>query len=322
MEENSLHTLLQKSTDQYYKGEPTLFTDAEYDYLCKKTGFRNLGTLSQKDKVLFHAYRMYSLKKVFKGEDEPPFEADLSKTCQTLKYDGTAISLLYVNGVLSLALLRGNHVKGEDISDNILAWDKIPKTIPQMGRVQLNVEIVAPKNIPNARNYAAGALRLKAAEDFLSRSIFPIVHGVYPYLTDFYDGDMEIVRSWGFQTACENDYLYEDFPNDGWVIRLNSNAEYEAAGFTAEYPKGAYALKDPADVPIVETELLDVVWQVGKGGKITPVAIFSEIDIEGAKINRATLHNVGFIEEMGLEIGDIILVTRSGGIIPKVLGKL
>ena len=83
-----------------------------------------------------------------------------------------------------------------------------------------------------------------------------------------------------------------------------------------------YALKLKSDVVVVPSTLREVVWQVGKGGKVTPVAIFDEVEIEDAKITRATLHNAGFVKDLDLHIGDDLLITRSGGVIPKILGKL
>lgn len=312
----SINNLLKKCSDLYYKGLCSPLTDAEFDALASKYGFSQLGTNTTED--IPHYYRMYSLNKFYKNEDDLPF---IEGTIESPKLDGAAISLLYVNGELQLALTRGDGIKGEDITSNILASFIVPHGIPVESTVQICGEIVAPKHIPNARNYASGALRLKSLDEFLSREISFVAYSIHGYNNKTYIEDMELLSKWNFRTVIDSN-LTNFFPTDGTVIRLNSNEEYNKLGHTALYPRGAYAVKDRADVPIVETKLLNVIWQVGKGGKITPVAIFDEIIIQEARINRATLHNVGFIEEMGLEIGDSILVTRSGSIIPKIIGKL
>jgi DNA ligase (NAD+) len=132
---------------------------------------------------------------------------------------------------------------------------------------------------------------------------------------------MEGLEMEKFITILDGKYCRDFFPTDGQVTRLNDNATYKELGYTAKHPRGAYARKLRSDVAIEETVLLDVLWQVGRTGAVTPVAIFEDIVIDDAVINRATLHNAGFLQNMQLEIGDLILVTRSGGIIPKVLGK-
>ncbi len=91
-------------------------------------------------------------------------------------------------------------------------------------------------------------------------------------------------------------------------------------GFTSKYPRGAFALKERTEG--VRTTLLDVVWQTGKTGKVTPVGIIKSVNIDGANVNRVTLNNPGFIEALGVQIGDDIMVERAGGIIPRVIQKV
>jgi DNA ligase (NAD+) len=104
------------------------------------------------------------------------------------------------------------------------------------------------------------------------------------------------------------------------VFRLDDNAEFKKYGQTAKHPRGAYALKVRTEG--VPTKLLDVVWQTGKSGKVTPVAILDPIEIDGAKISQATLNNIKYIEDLGLEIGCTVAVERAGGIIPRVLKRI
>ncbi|HEY9701865.1 MAG TPA: hypothetical protein V6C58_05445, partial [Allocoleopsis sp.] len=114
--------------------------------------------------------------------------------------------------------------------------------------------------------------------------------------------------------------LEKIFPCDGLVYRLNDNKLFEELGYTAKHPRGAYALKERGRA--VETKLLDVVWQVGKSGKVTPVAILEPVMIGDAKVSRATLNNIAFIRALGIEIGDTVAIERAGEIIPTVMYKV
>lgn len=316
----NVETLLTRAWEAYAKGEPFL-TDEEFDALALKYNYTKFteGMLGNKAK---HAFPMYSLQKVFDDESSP---LPNGETVKSVKLDGAAISLLYEDGILVQALTRGDGIEGEDITNNIYHIETIPKAIPLSGILQVTGEIVCSKKIENARNFASGALRTKSLEEFkkekASKLIF-IAYGANPFPTDFYNKDMELLEKFGFLSILDSQYCNEFFRTDGTVFRLNSNFLYTSLGYTAKHPRGAYARKLSSDVAIEETVLLEVKWQVGRTGQVTPVAIFEEITIDDAKINRATLHNPGFIKEMDLEIGDVILVTRSGGIIPKVLGKV
>ncbi len=313
-----MKTYLNKLAEAYYNGEP-LVTDLEWDYLAKLHNYDEVGAPVTTNKIK-HYNRLYSLQKFYE-EDKLPFSTEVEVTVCTPKLDGSAVSLTYVDGALISAATRGDGIEGENITQNFLAWDEvIPKVITTPHKIiQIVGEIVAHKDLPNSRNYAAGAARLKNIEEFLSRDINFIAYSIFPSINSYYREDIEYLETMGFNTVFD-DILTEYFPTDGEVFRLDSNKAYWDSGFTDTHPKGAFALKNTKDVEMVHTELLDVIWQVGKSGKVTPVAIFTEINIEGAKINRATLHNAGFIEEMDLSLGDIIIVTRAGGVIPKVVG--
>ena len=113
---------------------------------------------------------------------------------------------------------------------------------------------------------------------------------------------------------------YSKFPNDGKVVRVDSNSKFESLGYTSHHPRGAFALKTRQAG--VVTELLDVEWQVGKSGAVSPVAILSPCIIGDAIVSRATLHNIGYIEALDLEIGCDVEVIRSGEIIPRVVRRV
>lgn len=300
--------------------------DAVFDYLSEKYNFEDLGhdvNTIKKDK---HLNKMYSLQKVFDDDYKEPFSSDEFTITKTPKLDGAAISLIYENGYLTKALTRGDGVEGEIITTNIYASSIVPRRIKLTETTQIAGEVLVNKEIENARNFAAGTIRLKNYEEVLRRAkdvkLTFVAYSIWPYMSNSYLDDMQYLQSLGFLTVIDDKKILDNFQQDGEVYRLDNNLSYENAGFTSRYPRGAYALKKRAAVAIEETILLDVHWQVGASGQVTPVAEFEEVIIDDAKINRATLHNAAFIEEMDLSIGDIILITRSGGIIPKVVGKV
>lgn len=310
---------LNKCKDAYYKGKP-IIADSIYDELADKFNFYDIGHKQLNNRVQ-HIFPMYSLEKYYHDDTPPTYNAAIVSP----KLDGAAIELVYSSSVLTIASTRGNGKEGEDITDKFLNSKLAPLvinegTLDSMQLIQVVGEVVAAKDIKNSRNYASGALHLKDIEEFNARELIFIAYGIKPYPTSTFMDDMMLLRNAGFLTVIDSNWA--EYPQDGVVFRCNSNEEFMDLGYTSKHPKGAFALKNKTDVATEETKLLDVIWQVGKGGKVTPVAIFEDIVIDDAKINRATLHNPGFIEDMELCIGDIILVTRSGGIIPKVVGKL
>ena len=129
---------------------------------------------------------------------------------------------------------------------------------------------------------------------------------------------MGYLASVGFTTITDGDF--EEFPQDGTVFRLNSNEAFDNAGFTSSHPRGAYALKARGEG--VRTTLRRVDWQVGRTGVVSPVAIMDPVNIGGAMVSRATLHNMKYIEELGLAEGCEIEVIRSGEIIPRVVRRV
>jgi NAD-dependent DNA ligase len=263
---------------------------------------------------------MYSLQKVYVGE-EPPWDK-FNMVC-TPKLDGAAVALRYLNGTLDSVVTRGDGEYGDDVS-HLFADARLyePMGIPQAidieGAVQINGELVAPKFIENARNYAAGALGLKNPVVFGDRILTFFAYSIQPYITDWYQMDMKFLNDNGFISVW-SDQDWTDWPSDGLVHRVDSNIKFEEMGHTSKHPRGAYALKERTEG--VKTKILDAVWQTGKSGKVTPVAILEPIEIDGATVSRATLNNFGFIEALGVRIGDSVMVERAGGIIPRIIKK-
>lgn len=315
---------LEKASKAYYEGNPFL-SDEQYDALEARYGELSTPGYNLEDGIP-HYRRMYSLQKFYQGEGKfPDWYTDpvLSRTTisETPKLDGAAISLLYIGGVLRQALTRGDGYKGTDISELVVASHKklhIPMNIPDTDIIlQVVGEVVAPKTIPNARNYASGALSLKSIEEFQSRDVTFVAYDVYPYIEVNHTSAMRRLCTYGFNTV--GTMHCSIFPTDGVVIRVDKYIRYDNLGYTSKHPKGAFALKERTEG--IKTRLLKVIWQTGKSGKVTPVAILEPVEIEGAIVSRATLNNIGFIQALDLEIGDEVMVERSGGIIPRIICK-
>jgi DNA ligase (NAD+) len=130
---------------------------------------------------------------------------------------------------------------------------------------------------------------------------------------------MQFLKSEGFNTVKDAE-IHNIYPCDGIVHRINNNEDFYDLGYTSKHPRGAYALKERGVA--VETTLLNVEWQVGKSGKVTPVAILAPIMVGDAEVSRATLNNIAFIRALDLHIGDTVGIVRAGEIIPQVTHKV
>jgi len=314
---NKIHEYLQLASRNYYAGVP-IISDEVFDKLAESSGFNELGA-RQHEHIEKHYFPMYSLQKYYEDEGKDSPLAGEKDIDASPKLDGAAVSHLYIDGQLVRSLTRGDGTEGTNVTDKFLATKLVPHTIPHEGIIQITGEVVAPKLIENARNYAAGALNLKDVEEFKSRTVAFIAYGVQLTLSDTFQQDMKILKSWGFETVKDKD-LHNIFPCDGIVYRLNKHEAFYAAGFTSKHPKGSYALKERGVA--VETTLLDVIWQVGKSGKVTPVAILEPVMVGDAEVSRATLNNIAFIRALDIHIGDRVGIVRAGEIIPQVTHKV
>lgn len=313
----NIEQYLNECARQYYQGNPVI-TDEVFDRLADSIGFSSVGA-RQHEHIQKHYFPMYSLQKFYVDEGKQnPLEGykDISVSP---KIDGAAISILYIDGVLTRVLTRGDGKEGTDVTAKFIGSTLIPQKLPHEGVIQITGEVAAPSHIPNARNYAAGALNLKDASDFAGRALTFFAYGVQPTPTSTYEEDMQLLKRIGFNTIkdAEIDQVY---PCDGIVFRINSNSTFESLGYTSSHPHGAYARKERPTGVI--TTLLDVVWQVGKSGRVTPVAILAPIMLGDAQVSRATLNNPGFIESLDIQIGDLVHVIRSGEIIPTITHKV
>ena len=285
----NLEALIKRARIAYYNGKP-LMSDEAYDRLEEQLGVATeVGHDVLKDRGARypHAFPMYSLQKAYSVEDHPDYGNE--PVTVTPKLDGAAVSLQYIRGRLSLALTRGDGKEGLDITDNMRFL--IPRILlPCMGKpiIQITGEVVAPASIKNSRNYAAGALSLHDVIEFQNRDLTFVAYGIQPYPTDDFIEDMNFLNHCGFETIIDSDYPM--FPQDGNVWRIINNAAFEKLGYTSHHPRGAFASKKKQEG--VVTELIDVVWQVGKSGVVSPVAILEPVKIGDATISRATLHNL------------------------------
>jgi DNA ligase (NAD+) len=315
---NKIQQFLDEASRRYYNGDP-IISDELFDQLADSIDYANIGAKQHED-VEKHFYPMYSLQKFYEDEEKKNPLQGYTDIKYSLKLDGAAISILYIDGKLSRVLTRGDGIEGRTITDKFLETNIIPHNIKAEGIIQITGEIVSPKHIENARNYAAGSLSLKDINDFRTRAVSFYAYGVQGNFFDTYEEDMKQLRRLGFNTVYGEYELDKIYPCDGLVYRLNDNKLFNELGYTAKHPRGAYAKKERSQG--AETTLLDVLWQVGKSGKVTPVAILEPIMLGDAQVSRATLNNPGFIEMLDLQIGDRVHVIRSGEIIPCITHKV
>ena len=319
---NEKQELLEQASKAYYEGEP-IMSDEAFDTLSDLVKNPKVGYTVDGSRVK-HLFQMYSLNKWYtdQGNEHPLFNYS-SPILTTPKLDGASISVIYEKGWLHQVVTRGDGKEGIDITNKFSFHTNflVPKVINHFrckAHMQIVGEIVAPKDIPNARNYAAGALNLKDPEEFLNRKLSFIAHGLMPGIMNTYTENMKLLADWGFRTVLQSDY--NEFPQDGVVWRLDNEKDFTEAGYTSHHPRGAFALKERGESHI--STLRDVVWQVGKSGVVSPVAIIDPVVIGEALVTRATLHNIGYIQKLGLEIGCKVEVIRSGEIIPRITGRV
>ena len=273
------------------------------------------------------------------------------------KIDGLSMALRYVDGKFTQAVTRGDGInQGEDVTENARVIDDVvqqlvdaPKYFEIRGEVYMTrknfaatnarQEKLGLKTFANPRNCAAGTLRQLDSrivrERKLSMFVFNLqkIDGVE--ISSHVDAYNFMVRNGikiihGYKVCRTFDEVWRaieeigarreslDYDIDGAVVKVNSFAEREKLGATSKFPRWAVAYKYPPDER--ETVLRDIELSVGRTGRITPTAIFDAVNLNGTKVERATLHNQDFIDGLGVNIGDTIKVYKSGEIIPRVSG--
>ena len=254
-----------------------------------------------------HPYKLYSLRKVY---DENEIGEEF--IVETPKIDGANLTIIYKDGVPSLALTRGNGDFGEDVSHLIPGISGIPEYLGT--NLAINGECVTDNEVDNFRNYVSGALGLLDLEEFRSRNIRFIAHELLSANMN-YSAKIRVLSSAGFHTVFDEE-LCSKYPQDGLVYRIDDWKECEKLGYTSKYPRFAVALKEKESLTAITT-LQDVVWVVGRTGTVNPTGIVNPVELDGATVSRVTLHNLEFIESHGLGLGDTIQIERAGGVIPK-----
>lgn len=325
MEYHELKDLVKKHNHLYYDLSAPAITDSEWDQLYDKLkevekaqGWKDYDSptlrVGGEEGKIAHPVKLYSLRKVYDKE-----EVDSAFSVSTPKIDGTNVTLVYRNGRLRLAITRGNGEKGENVTSLLRTVTNVPNTINTLyDEIIINGECVTDNSVENYRNYVSGALGLKSAEEFKTRNIQFIAHDWLNVELD-YTKRMQMLKQLGFFTVLEDSAW--DYPRDGVVYRLDSYIKSKLAGYTAKYPRFAVALKE-REVETAVTTLQDVIWSVGRTGTINPTGIIDPVVLEDATISRVTLHNLGIIEEHNLGLGDMIVIERAGGVIPKFLRVL
>ncbi len=301
-----------------------------------------------------HINRLYSLDKCKTFDELLAWDEKLVKSFggkieYTLEYklDGLTLCLTYENGNLSVAATRGNGIVGEDVTEQVKTIRSVPLSIPHKGLMEVQGEGImrisalnaynktAKEPLKNARNGVAGAIRNLDPKVTASRNLDIIFYNV-----NFSDEEItsqkqmiDILKENRFKTekllvtsdinriideikSIDRDNL--DFAIDGMVIKVNDVSIREKLGYTDKFPRWAIAYKFEAEE--TTTKLLDVIWQVGRTGKITPIAVLEPVELCGAIVKRATLNNYGDILRKKIKLGSRVFIRRSNDVIPEVLG--
>ncbi len=305
-----------------------------------------------------HIARLYSLDKAVSEEELRAFLTRVDKGADgekaytvEYKFDGLTVCLTYDKGHFVRATTRGNGTVGEDVTAQVLTVKSFPLKIEYQGTLEVRGEAIirlsvlekynqtATEILKNARNAAAGAIRnldpkvtekrgveiyfydvnytsegapmsQTTAHDFLVKQGFK----VFPYFRICHSSE-EVISAVA-EVGRERKTL--DVLTDGAVIKLDDATLREELGFTDKFPRWALAYKFEAEE--VTTLLKEVLWQVGRTGKLTPLALLEPVDLGGATVSRATLNNYGDIQRKKVQIPSRVLVRRSNEVIPEILG--
>lgn len=272
------------------------------------------------------------------------------------KIDGLSVSLEYENGLLIRGSTRGDGTTGEDVTENLKTINSIPLRLAHpVPYLEVRGEVFMSKTtfdklnaqreekgqslFANPRNAAAGSLRQLdssiARERNLDIFVFNIQRAEGLEFSTHHEG-LALLKDLGFKTVQQNQVFtnIEDafrqveiigterddlpFDIDGAVIKVNNLAQREELGSTAKCPRWAVAYKYPPETK--KTKLLDIFIQVGRTGKITPNALLEPVRVAGSVISKTTLHNIDFIRERDIKIGDNVYVRKAGDIIPEIVG--
>ena len=309
-----------------------------------------------------HKYPMLSLGNTYNKEEVAEFFDRVKRTlnddfeivCE-LKYDGTSISLTYIDGQLTQAVTRGDGEQGDDVTANVRTIQSIPLTLKGNDypkEFEIRGEILMPWKVfdtlnkereesgeqllANPRNAASGTLKQQDPKIVASRKLDSYLYFMLgeDLPTDCHYENLKKAHEWGFKT-CENttkcktldevfayldkwDVERKDLPvaTDGVVLKVNSLSQQRNLGYTSKFPRWAIAYKFQAEQ--ATTILESVTYQVGRTGAVTPVANLQAVLLSGSTVRRASLYNEDYINALDLHIGDYCHVEKGGEIIPKI----
>ncbi len=309
-----------------------------------------------------HLSRMWSMEDVFEKAEVKEWLDRINKHVDNAsfvvepKFDGASLNLIYKDGRLEQAITRGDGVIGEDVTENVKTIRSIPLLIDYKELIEIRGEVVIKikdfekineqrlkegENLfSNPRNAASGSLRQLDSKITAKRRLFFYPWGVGVNFLDMklLSEKMRFVYDLGFlsppiqkrvKSLDQIEEVYQEIISkrdeiemmmDGMVIKVDEIELEEMLGYTQKYPRWMCAYKFPA----VEksTTIKDITLQVGRTGLVTPVAELEPVEIEGAVIERATLHNFDEIERKDIKIGDRVIIIRSGDVIPKIIKVL
>ena len=372
-----LEQYLEQCNYQYYVENNPTISDFEFDALLRElqdleakypdeadpnSPTRRVGSdLTSEFESVEHRYAMQSLANTYSSEELGEWidritreVSDVEFVCE-LKFDGTAISLCYENGVLQRAVTRGDGKRGDDVTNNVRTIGSVPMKLrgegypavfeirgeiymPYASFDRLNREREAAGEAPmaNPRNAAAGTLKQQSSQVVARRgldcTLYHIAGDNLPFATHI--ENLEAARTWGFKVSehmkvcrsrqeIETFIAYWDterknlpFATDGIVIKVNSYAQQRTLGSTAKAPRWAVAYKFQAERAL--TRLGSVDFQVGRTGASTPVANLEPVQLAGTGGTRASIHNADQIAALDIRLGDMVYVEKGGEIIPKI----
>ena len=354
-ERKQLENLVLYHKRKYYDGEPEI-SDAEYDSLEDRlreidpenpvlfiVGAPSGGNVTHNPPML-SCQKAKTVDKIISWAENRPL-------MMGYKVDGISLKILFENTRLIQAATRGSGTQGDDVTLNIMKIESIPKTIPFENRIEIRGELYMrisefnrinsslpdDEQYSNPRNLAAGTTKQKDSRMMENRELNFMAFELLGWKDDStIEEKAKTLKSWGFEIS---DYLRIDTPTfdtvdthfreveaerndldyeiDGVVFKYNLAADREAVGATDHHPRWQIALKFESKGK--STKLNEITWQVGRTSVLTPVAELEPVEVSGAVISRATLHNADFLINLDAKPGDFVFVERSGEVIPKII---
>lgn len=352
-----LTELLQKATYAYYGQDNPVMSDKKYDDLYDEllkleyeTGCILAGSPTQKVqgyvsdgfKKVKHSKPMLSANKTKNTKEIKKFINNKDFYC-SYKLDGLTLVVKYADGKFIQGITRGNGLTGEDVTEQCKFIKNLPMQIPNKNSIELRGECVISweefrrinrqldEPYSHPRSLAAGTLRNLDLNVVRERNLsFIVFEIVSPTFTSKLDG-MKVLEELGFECvgrcigSVENcvegmQPEFYKYPTDGLIFEINNSELSKMLGTTAHHECCRMALKWEDE--LYETRLKNIEWNTSKTGLINPVAVFEPVDLDGSITNRATLHNVSYIEDLKLGDGDIIRIYKANMVIPKIHDNL